>query len=153
MSAETTEEVSQKTIEISLNSALDKTRLYIPDFIDNDIARSNFVADKKRMIRLDLLSKITAKNYLNGELQTDPQTAKLLSVEDIFNQQYAMHLQPAKNPPPEQQKAKPGEAFLETKAEVMAFLQKKYKPQGILLGNVKFNDEYTRIITQQGITQ
>jgi hypothetical protein len=143
-------------IEFQVNNAIDKIDLSYPEHIKTWDEKQKFIEMQRNMLKNNLTSKLTAKTnesgktayFLNNEIQINPQTAELLSVEEIFKQHYKNHIQPPKGFVPEKA-ATAGESFLKTKTDVMNFLAKKFHPQGIKLGHPKWNAEYERICRQQ----
>lgn len=158
-----------ENINNRLTSALEKFTIAVPAHITEEKAKSEFAQSQRNMMRTDYLQTLTAKKdnegnivYYEGEkLLTNPQTAKPLTESEIIAKRYAGYFVP-------EQKSKTGtgtgkdgkklnvdvnEASLKTKQEVLDYLAKKYNPQGINQGSQKWNDEYTRIVTEQGITE
>jgi hypothetical protein len=98
---------------------------------------------------------------LQSELEINTATAKPLTEAELIDLHYSSYFVP-------ETKTKTGtgtgggktakaidtnEASLKTKEDVTEFLNKKYNPQGIKVGNKKWSDDYSRILTEQGITE
>lgn len=155
-------------IQNRVSSTLDKLPIAVPAHITEEKAKQEYAAAQRNMIRTDFLNRFTAKKdsdgnivfYAGDQIQTNTQTAKPLTEAELIAKNYAAYFVP-------EQKSKTGagsgkgskpnvdvnEASLKTKSEVMEFLKKKFEGQNIKQGNAVWNKEYTRILTEQGITE
>lgn len=164
-------EVEQRYFGENVNnriaSVLDKRPIAIPAHITDDKAKQQYAQAQRDMLRQSFLNKFTAKKdedgnivyYEGDKIQLNPQGAP--STEDeLISKHYTAHFVPETKPKTGAGSGKGGErtkdvneASLKTKAEVLDYLKKKFEPQGIKKGSKQFNDEYTRIITDYGITE
>ena len=153
-----TKDVSQSTIEILANSVFSKEEIAAPAHLETLGEKEKYIMNQRKMLARNFAHTFTAKEnadgkvafYLDGEIQINPKTAELATVDEIIKNHYKLHIAP----PKEQRFTKApaqSESFLESKAEVIEFLKRKFKPKGITQGHKEFNAEYSRICTQQGI--
>ena len=134
-------------------TALNKMPIALPEHIKEDYERQKHAGLQRQMIQSDLSTKLTMKKdpednevfYLSGRIQINPQTGKPATLDEIIRGAYKNHLQP----PTEKDFQ---ESKLKTKADVMTFLGVKLHPKGLKQGSAQWNAEYTRILTEQGIT-
>lgn len=153
-----------KEVNGRLSMAIDKHVIAMPAHITDDSAKQEYANGIREVIKSQFNSRFTAKAdadgnvtyYADGKLVVDPKTAKPLSEAEIIERNFQAYFVPAK-------KAKAGagsgegsgdgndptEAELKTKEDVMAFLKKK----GLSSGSKEFTKEYSRIVTEQGITK
>lgn len=150
-------------------AALDKMPIAAPAHITEDKAKQEYATMQRDMLKVNFLNKFTAKRdddgnivyYEGDKIQTHPQTAKPLTEAELIAKHYAGYFVP-------ETKGKTGagtgkaaggsgkdvnEASLKTKQDVMNYLKEKLAPQGVKQGSAKFNTEYTRILTEYGITE
>jgi hypothetical protein len=171
--AEKLSELETKYFNESINSRLslnlDKKPIAAPPHITDEKAKQEYAATQREMIKTNFLQKFTPKKdadgnivfYLGDKLQINTATAKPLTEAELIDLHYSSYFVP-------ETKTKTGtgtgggktakaidtnEASLKTKEDVTEFLNKKYNPQGIKVGNKKWNDDYQRILTEQGITE
>lgn len=158
------EQYFKKDLNARIQSALGKQNIAIPAHITDDAGKKAYLETQSRFIAGDFLSRFTAKTdaegnvtYFEGDrLLTDPKTAKPLTEQQIIEANYGAYFVPAKAPAKGAGSGKgggaddtdPAEADLKTKADVNDYLDKK----GLVMGDKKRNEEYKRILTEQGIT-
>ena len=158
------EQYFKKDLNARIQSALGKQNIAIPAHITDDAGKKAYLETQSRFIAGDFLSSFTAKTdaegnvtYFEGDrLLTDPKTAKPLTEQQIIEANYGAYFVPAKAPAKGAGSGKgggaddtdPAEADLKTKADVNDYLDKK----GLVMGDKKRNEEYKRILTEQGIT-
>lgn len=155
-------------IQSRISSTLDKRIIAVPAHITEEKAKQEYATAQRNMIKTDYLNTFTAKKdndgnivyYLGGQIQTNTQTGKPLTETELIDKRYPAYFAP-------EQKVKTGagsgkggkanvdvnEASLKTKAEVIEYLNKKFELQGIKRGNPAYNKEYTRILTDYGLTE
>lgn len=158
------------TINNKLNSSLSTKAIAVPAHITEEKAKQEYAASQRSMIQTDFLKRFTAKTdkdgnivYYEGEkLLTNPQNAKQLTEDEIISKYYPAYFAPETKPKTGAGSGKNNggagskdvnEAALKTKQEVSDYVSEKLKPQGIKKGNQKWNAEYTRILTEYGITE
>lgn len=158
------EQYFKKDLNARIQSALGKQNMAIPAHITDDAGKKAYLETQSRFIAGDFLSRFTAKTdaegnvtYFEGDrLLTDPKTAKPLTEQQIIEANYGAYFVPSKAPAKGAGSGKgggaddtdPAEADLKTKADVNDYLDKK----GLVMGDKKRNEEYKRILTEQGIT-
>ena len=158
------EQYFKKDLNTRIQSALSKQNIAIPAHITDDAGKKAYLETQARFIAGDFLSRYTAKQdqegnltfFIGDKLQTDPKTAKPLTEEQIIEANYGAYFVPAKAPGKGagsgsvsgKGDADPAEADLKTKDDVNKYLDKK----GLVMGDKKRNEEYKRILTEQGIT-
>lgn len=157
------------SINNKLSGSLSTKAIAVPAHITEEKAKQEYAASQRSMIQTDFLKRFTAKTdnegnivyYEGDKLLTNPHNAKPLTEDEIISKYYPAYFAP-------ETKAKTGagsgkggaggtkdvnEASLKSKQEVIDYLKKKFEPQGIKQGSKKFNDEYTRIVTDYAITE
>lgn len=158
------EQYFKKDLNARIQSALSKQNIAIPAHITDDAGKKAYLGTQARFIAGDFLSRYTAKQdqegnltyFIGDKLQTDPKTAKPLTEEQIIEANYGAYFVPAKSPGKGagsgsgsgKDDADPAESELKTKKDVLEYLEKK----GLVMGDKKRNEEYKRILTEQGIT-
>ena len=162
------EKYFKDSINSKLASSLNTKAIAVPAHITDEKAKQEYVSTQRSMIKTDFLNKFTAKTdnegnvvyYEGDKLLTNPHNAKPLTEDEIIAKHYTAYFAP-------ETKTKTGagsggkndktsdadEATLKTKADVLKHLNQKLNPKGILQGSAAFTTEYSRILTEQGITE
>lgn len=153
-----------KEVNSRIQAALGRHQIAAPAHITDDAAKKQYTDAQTRFISADFLSRFTAKQDAEGNLTffegdkllTDSKTAKPLTEAEIIEKHYGAYFIPAKQPGKGAGSGSgsggdsdPVEADLKTKAEVGEYLAQK----GLVVGDRKYNDEYKRILAEQGITK
>lgn len=153
-----------KELNGRVHSAIGKHVIAVPAHITDEAAKKQYTDSQARFIAGDFLSRFTAKADAEGnltffegdKLQTDSKTAKPLTEAQLIEQHYGTYFAPTKAPGKgagsgkgdDGKEVDAAESDLKTKADVTEHLTKK----GFVMGDRAFNDEYKRILTEQGIT-
>lgn len=152
-----------KDVNARIQSALGRHQIATPAHITDDAAKKQFADSQSRFIAGDFLARFTAKADAEGNLTffegdkllTDSKTAKPLTEAEIIEKHYGAYFVPVKAPGKgagsgggSGNDSDPSESDLKTKADVNEFLDKK----GLVIGDRKRNEEYKRILAEQGIT-
>lgn len=152
-----------KDVNGRIQAALGRHQIATPAHINDDAAKKQFADSQSRFIAGDFLARFTAKADAEGNLTffegdkllTDSKTAKPLTEAEIIEKHYGAYFVPVKAPGKgagsgsgSGNDSDPSESDLKTKADVNELLDKK----GLVIGDRKRNDEYKRILAEQGIT-
>ncbi|MEI8142837.1 MAG: hypothetical protein WCG90_08225 [Chitinophagia bacterium] len=153
-----------KEVNGRVHAAIGKHVIAVPAHITDEAAKKQYADSQARFIAGDFLSRFTAKADAEGNLTffegdkllTDTKTAKPITEAQLIEQHYGAYFTPTKAPGKGAGSGKgdggsgtdAAEADLKTKEDVANYLSKK----GLVIGDRAFNDEYKRILTEQGIT-
>lgn len=152
-----------KDVNARIQAALGRHQIATPAHITDDAAKKQFADSQSRFIAGDFLARFTAKADAEGNLTffegdkllTDSKTAKPLTEAEIIEKHYGAYFVPVKTPGKgagsgsgSGNDSDPAESDLKTKADVNEYLDKK----GLVIGDRKRNEEYKRILAEQGIT-
>lgn len=157
-----------ESINNRLSATLDKQPIATPAHITDEKAKQEYAQMQRGMIKQDFRNRFTAKKddegnivyYEGDKIQTHAQTAKPLTEAELIAKHYTSYFVPdaksktgAGSGKGAGEKKDVNEASLKSKAEVLTYLKEKLGPQGFKQGSKKFNDEYTRIVTEYAITE
>lgn len=148
----------KKQVDFALSAELNGLNLAVPAHIKTDADKKTFVDNQRRLLKLQLTNDYTIKEdndgnitfYKGDKLEASTANGKALSAAEIIARDFAPYIDvttPKGGGAGSQGGGNAGGGTFQTKEEVMSHL----KSNGYEEGTQKFNQEYAKIIKEQGI--
>lgn len=148
----------KKQVDFALSAELNGLNLAVPSHVKTDDEKKAFVANQRRLLKLQLTNDYTIKEdndgnitfYKGDQLEKSQKDGKALSASEIIARDFTPYIDitiPKGGGAGSQGGGNAGGATFQTKEEVMNHL----KANGFEEGTQKFSKEYAKIIKEQGI--
>jgi hypothetical protein len=148
----------KKQVDFALSAELNGLNLAVPPHIKTDDEKKAFVANQRRLLKLQLTNDYTIKEdndgnitfYKGDQLEKSQKDGKALSASEIIARDFTPYIDvtaPKGGGAGSQGGGNAGDTTFTTKEAVMAHL----KASGLEEGSNKFTQAYAKIVKEQGI--